>query len=106
MSSLADVLQTEKEDEQVKLVEGLMSLAQAGVTVLTITLDPRKKPEDGMVHMMCSQNIDLEQAYTILEKARAELVRMERAGLAQERQRLQEQAQATQVLDMTPVEES
>ncbi len=104
MSKLADVLQTENEDEQAKLVEGLIGLAQAEVTVLTITIDPRKKPEEGMVHLMCSQNIGVEQAYIILEKARSELLRMERAGLAQERQRMQEQAQAVQVLDMTPAE--
>ncbi len=102
MSKLADVLQTKNEDEQAKLVEGLIGLAQAEVTVLTITIDPRKKAEDGMVHMMCSQNIGVEQAYTILEKARAELLRMERAGLAQERQRMQEQT--AQALDMTPAE--
>ncbi len=76
MSSLADVLNTENEQEQVQLVEKLIEMAKAPVQALTLVYDPRAD----RVSIIANQ-LTIDSAYGMLEKARQELLRMEREAL-------------------------
>ncbi len=76
MSALADVLKTEDEAEQVQVVEKLIEMAKAPVSVMTLAFDART----GKMSIIANQ-LNVEAAYQMLELARQELLRMERDSL-------------------------